>query len=160
VSPNEHSAEATLEDALKLATEAHRGQLYPSPEPEPFILHPLRVMLGVHSRAAQIAAILHDVVEDTNATLSTLEEAGFGRPILDAVDCLSRRPGEAYENYIHRLAADPIARLVKLSDLRDNLANNRALPPTQDNLARIARYERAQRTLSRPESDDATSASD
>jgi (p)ppGpp synthase/HD superfamily hydrolase len=151
VSRKEPTAEATLEDALNLATEAHRGQVYPSPDPEPFILHPLRVMLGVTSRVAQIAAVLHDVVEDTNVTLSTLEAAGFGRPILNALDCLSHRPGEAYEDYIHRVAADPIARQVKLSDLRDNLANNRVLPPTQDNLARIARYEGAQRTLSRPE---------
>ncbi|MDP9244819.1 MAG: GTP pyrophosphokinase [Chloroflexota bacterium] len=144
-------AEPTLDDALNLAIEAHRGQVYPSPDPEPFILHPLRVMLGVTSRVAQIAAVLHDVVEDTGMTLSALEERGFGRPILDAVDCLSHRPGEAYEDYIHRLAANPIAREVKLSDLRDNLANNRALPPTHDSLARIARYERAQRTLTQPE---------
>lgn len=143
--------EPTLEDALNLAIEAHRGQLYPSPDPEPYILHPLRVMLGVPSRVAQIVAVLHDVVEDTRVTLSTLEERGFGRPILDAVDCLSHRPGETYEDYIDRLGADPIARQVKLSDLRDNLANNRALPPTQDNLARIARYERAQRILRQPE---------
>jgi hypothetical protein len=74
-------------------------------------------MLGVTSRVAQIVAVLHDVVEDTSVTLSALEKRGFGRPILDAVDCLSHRPGEAYEDYIHRLAADPIARQVKLSDL-------------------------------------------
>jgi (p)ppGpp synthase/HD superfamily hydrolase len=105
----------------------------------------------VSLRVEQIVAVLHDIVEDTDVSLSTLKEKGFGRPILDAVDRLSRRPGEPYEGYIHRLAADPIARQVKLSDLRDNLANNRALPPTQDTLARIARYERAQRTLSQSE---------
>ena len=94
-------AEPTLEDALDLAIGAHRGQVYPSPDPEPFILHPLRVMLGVTSRVAQIAAVLHDVVEDTNVTLSALEERGFGKPVLDAVDCLSHRPGEAYDDYIN-----------------------------------------------------------
>jgi hypothetical protein len=98
----------------------------------------------------QIVAILHDVVEDTDVTLSALEKRGFDRLVLDAVDCLSHRAGEGYEDYIDRLAANPIARQVKLSDLRDNLANNRALPPTPDNLARIDRYERAQRTLAGP----------
>jgi (p)ppGpp synthase/HD superfamily hydrolase len=142
--------EPTLEDALDLAIEAHRGQVYPSPDPEPFILHPLRVMLGVPSGVAQIVAVLHDVVEDTKVTLTALEERGFGKPVLDAVDCLSHRPGESYDDYINRLAINPIARQVKLSDLRDNLANNRTLPPTQDNLARIDRYERAQRTLADP----------
>jgi hypothetical protein len=137
----------TLDDALDLAIKAHRGQVYPSRDPEPFILHPLRVMLGVPSGVAQIVAVLHDVVEDTNVTLRALEKRGFDRLVLDAVDCLSHRPGEGYEDYIHRLTANPIARQVKLSDLRDNLANNRALPPTPDNLARIERYERALRSL-------------
>jgi (p)ppGpp synthase/HD superfamily hydrolase len=148
----------TLEDAIELAIQAHRGQIYPSPEPEPYILHPLRVMLDVTSIVARVVAVLHDVVEDTNVTLEELEDRGFDRSILEAVDCLSRRPGEAYEDYIRRLATNPIAREVKLSDLRDNLANNRALSPTEDNVARIARYERAQRVLTRSDSGPQTAA--
>ena len=141
--------EPTLEDALALALEAHRGHVYPAPDPEPYILHPIRVMLGVSLPEARIVALLHDVVEDTDLTLKTLKDHGFGLPILEAVDSLTRRPGEAYEDYIRRLASNPIAREVKLSDLRDNLANNRSLPRTDDNLARIARYEHAQRVLTR-----------
>jgi (p)ppGpp synthase/HD superfamily hydrolase len=136
-----------LEEALFLAVEAHRGQIYPAPEPEPYILHPLRVMLGVTSRVAQIVAVLHDVVEDSDTTFGALAELGFSQAIVDALDCITHRPEEAYDDYVDRLAANPIARQVKLSDLRDNLANNRALPPTPENLARIARYERALRTL-------------
>ena len=104
-------------------------------------------MLGVTSGVAQIVAVLHDVVEDSDTTLANLAERRFGKRILDAVDCVTHRPGETYEAYIDRLATDDIARQVKVSDLRDNLANNRALPPTPDNLARIARYERALQTL-------------
>ncbi len=137
----------TLDDALAVALEAHRGRLYPSPNPEAFILHPLRVMLGVTSKAAQIVAILHDVVEDSDLTLRDLKEGGFDALIVDAVDHLTRREGEDYGDYIGRVASDPLAREVKLSDLADNLANNRALPGTPDNLARIARYERAETTL-------------
>ncbi len=140
-------SEPSLDDAIVLALEAHRGQVYPAPEPEPYIFHPLRVMLGVTSRVAQIVAVLHDVVEDSDTTLSALAELGFSQAILDALDCITHRPGEAYEDYVDRLAANPVARQVKLSDLRDNLANNRALPPTSGNLARIARYERALRAL-------------
>lgn len=139
--------EPSLEEALAIAVEAHRGQVYPAPEPEPYILHPLRVMLGVSSRVAQVVAVLHDVVEDSDTTLSALAERGFSQAVLDALDCITHRPGEAYEVYVDRLSANPIAREVKLSDLRDNLANNRALSPTPENLARIARYERALRTL-------------
>jgi (p)ppGpp synthase/HD superfamily hydrolase len=109
-------------------------------------------MLHVTSRPARIVALLHDVVEDSDLTLRDLEERGFDTLILDAVDCLSRRPGEDYKRYISRVASNPIAREVKLSDLADNLENNRALPATEDNRARIARYERAQRLLSQPSS--------
>jgi (p)ppGpp synthase/HD superfamily hydrolase len=137
----------TIEDALVVAVEAHRGQWYPAPAPEPFILHPLRVMLGVTSRTAQIVALLHDVVEDSPLTLGDLADKGFDGSVLDAVDCLSRRRGEPYADYINRVATDHLAREVKLSDLADNLANNRALPATSDNLVRIERYIQALRVL-------------
>ena len=140
-------SEPGLDDAILLALEAHRGQVYPAPGPEPYILHPLRVMLGVTSRVAQVVAVLHDVVEDSDTTLSALAEQGFSQDILDALDCITQRPGEACEDYVDRLAANPIARQVKLSDLRGNLANNRSLRHTSATLARTARYERALRTL-------------
>jgi (p)ppGpp synthase/HD superfamily hydrolase len=137
----------TFEDALTVAIEAHRGQLYPAPEPEPFILHPLRVMLGVTAGTAQIVALLHDVVEDSRLTLGDLADMGYDQSVLNAVDCLSRRSGEPYVDYIERAATDKLAREVKLSDLSDNLANNARLPATPDNQARIDRYEDALRVL-------------
>lgn len=137
----------TIDDALAVAVEAHRGRWSPAPEPEPFILHPVRVMLGVRSGTAQIVALLHDVVEDSPVTLRDLADKGFDQSVVDAVDCLTRRSGEPYADYIRRVAANDLAREVKLSDLADNLANNRALPPTSNNLARIERYEQAQRVL-------------
>jgi (p)ppGpp synthase/HD superfamily hydrolase len=133
----------TIEDALAVAVEAHRGQSYPAPEPEPFILHPLRVMLGVGSRPAQIVALLHDVVEDSRLTLQDLADRGFDAPTLAAVDCLSHRSSEPYVVYINRVATNELAREVKLSDIADNLANSRSLPATPDNVARITRYEDA-----------------
>ena len=90
----------SIEDALSVAIEAHRGQLYPAPSPEPFILHPLRVMMGVKSKRAQIVALLHDVVEDSGLTLSDLRDRGFDAETLVAVDHITRRDGEDYEHYI------------------------------------------------------------
>jgi (p)ppGpp synthase/HD superfamily hydrolase len=139
----------TIEDALAVAIEAHRGQWYPAPEPEPFILHPLRVTLGVSSGMARIVALLHDVVEDSPLTLDDLAERGFDRSVLIAVDCLSRRSGESYADYIERVLTDDLACEVKLSDLADNLSNNRVLPATTETLARIERYEDALRVLRR-----------
>jgi (p)ppGpp synthase/HD superfamily hydrolase len=107
-------------------------------------------MFGVTSRTAQIVAVLHDVVEDSEFTLTDLAARGFDAEVVAAVDCLTRRGDETYADYILRAAQDPIAREVKLADLADNLANNRALPPTPENRARIGRYEEAQRVLGQP----------
>jgi (p)ppGpp synthase/HD superfamily hydrolase len=136
-----------LELAIELAVRAHRGQRYPSPEQEPFIEHPLRVMLAISGFEEQAAAVLHDVLEDTVVTVEDLREASFPSEIVDAVIALTRRPGQTYEAYIEQVADDPIARGVKLADLADNLANNNRLPKRPDVVARIERYERATRRL-------------
>ncbi len=123
----------TLEDAIALAAQAHQGQRYPAPGGEPFILHPLRVMLRVETPAARIVAVLHDLIEDTPYTLADLRHRGYPPALVAALDLLTHRDADPYDAYI--------ARLVKLADLADNLANNRRLPP--DPRARIARYEQA-----------------
>jgi (p)ppGpp synthase/HD superfamily hydrolase len=133
----------SVEDAIALAARAHRGQRYPSPEQEPYIFHPLRVMLSVGKPADRIVAVLHDVVEDTDFELRDLVEAGYRPEVVAAVDSLTHRDNESYDEYIGRVATNEVARRVKLADLRDNLANNRRLRTSPDNAERIARYERA-----------------
>ena len=140
-------AKPDLEAAIALAIRVHRGQVYPSPEREPYVLHPLRVMLAVTPGPAQIVAMLHDVVEDTHVTLDNLKQRGYPNLILSAIDALSRRRGESYERYIKRAAANELAKEVKLADLYDNLANNRRLPPTAERRVRILRYQRARKIL-------------
>ena len=136
----------TLEDAIVLAAQAHRGQIYPSPEGEPFILHPLRVMSKVTSSAERVVAVLHDVIEDTHYTLDNLRHLGYSERVIDALDRLTHRDGETYEAYIERIKDDQLARQVKLADLEDNLANNRRLAESTSSIEiqeRIMRYERA-----------------
>jgi (p)ppGpp synthase/HD superfamily hydrolase len=132
-----------LERAIRLSLDAHSGQKYPSPEGEPYVLHPLRVMLAVDGVHAQTAAVLHDVIEDTAITLEQLEREGFPAVVLQTVDLLTHRVDETYDAYIERVATDPIAARVKLADLEDNLRNNRRLACTPAVVARIAQYERA-----------------
>lgn len=136
----------TLEDAIVLAAHWHRGQLYPSVKGEPFILHPLRVMLQVESDVGRIVAVLHDVIEDTACTFDDLRRLEYSERVIAAVDRLTRRDGEAYERYIERIQEDPLARQIKLADLADNLANNRRLAEvsaSREVQDRITRYERA-----------------
>ncbi len=136
-------ATPTLEDAIALAAQAHHGQTYPAPGGEPFILHPLRVMLHVGTPVERIVAVLHDLIEDTPHTLTALRHRGYPPAIVAALDLLTHRDADTYDAYIARLAPDPLARRVKLADLADNLATNRRLPPDPDTLARIVRYEQA-----------------
>jgi (p)ppGpp synthase/HD superfamily hydrolase len=67
----------TIEDGIALAVRLHRGARYPSPESEPYVFHPLRVMLRFADPVDQAAAVLHDAVEDTETTLDDLRDAGY-----------------------------------------------------------------------------------
>lgn len=134
---------AALEQAIELAVRAHIGQRYPSPEPEPYVLHLLRVMLAVRGGRAQMTAVLHDVLEDTQVTVERLRAAELPDDVIIAVQALTHRAEHTYEQYIDVLADNPLARQVKLADLGDNLANNRRLPVTPDVAERIARNDRA-----------------
>jgi (p)ppGpp synthase/HD superfamily hydrolase len=128
----------TLEDAIRLAAEAHAGQM--DKVGQPYILHPLRVMLRVHGEHERMAAVLHDVVEDTPFTLDRLRALGYPENVLEVVDRLSRRNGESYEAFIERLRDHPVAVRVKLADLEDNLDLTRLPGVTPRDLDRINRY--------------------
>jgi (p)ppGpp synthase/HD superfamily hydrolase len=90
-----------------------------------------------------MAAVLHDVFEDTSREIRDLVENGFPKDVVTAIDCLTHRSNELYEDYIERLSANDVARRVKIIDLRLNLENNRRLPDSGPTTKRITRYENA-----------------
>ena len=136
---------ADLEQAIVIAVEAHRGQKDRSGAP--YILHPLRMMFRVQTEAERMAAVLHDVVEDTAWTLEALREHGFPDEVVDAVDHLTRREGESYEDFVTRAAAHPVARRVKVADLEDNMDVRRTGTLGERDVERLTRYLRAWRRL-------------
>ncbi len=136
-----------LEKAIAIAVEAHRGQK--DRYGKPYVLHPLRVMARVRSVTEKIVAVLHDVVEDTHWTFADLEKEGFPRPVLDALDCVTKREGEEYEAFVKRSASNSLARTVKLADLEDNMDVRRLLEVTEKDRARLKKYLEAWRTLRR-----------
>jgi (p)ppGpp synthase/HD superfamily hydrolase len=138
----------TPADAIALAERAHAGQT--DKVGEPYIEHVRRVVAAVanHGDDAQMAAALHDVVEDTAWTLEQLAGLGIPRPVLDAVDALTARPGEAYEAMVRRAAADPLARVVKLADNLDNADEGRLVRLDQGTAERLrAKYAMARALL-------------
>ena len=111
-----------LGDAFEMALAAHAGQTDKSGEP--YIAHVVRVAARAQTDEERVVALLHDVVEDTDVPLSHIESA-FGPRIAAAVDAITMREGEDRTAYYARVAADPLARAVKLCDLADNESHAR-----------------------------------
>jgi (p)ppGpp synthase/HD superfamily hydrolase len=116
---------STLERAIEIAIDAHAGQKGRSGEA--YVLHPLRVMFRLANEDERIAGVLHDVVERApDWTLRRLAKNGFPPEIVAAIDALSRREGERYEDYILRASRNQLARRVKIADLEDKLTSAQA----------------------------------
>jgi (p)ppGpp synthase/HD superfamily hydrolase len=128
----------TLERAIAIAAKAHEGQT--DKGGAPYILHPLRVMMQMRTENEKIVAVLHDVLEDTNATPDDLRAEGFSEPILMALDSVTRRDGEPYEAFIQRAKDNPIGRAVKIADLIDNSDLSRMPIVGQRDRDRVAKY--------------------
>ncbi len=120
-----------LDEAIVYATDMHAGQKDKSGEP--YILHALRVMLAMPDELGRIVGVLHDVVEDTDVKLCDIELM-FGKEVRGPVDAMTRRPDEPYFDYImNRVDVCPVARRVKVADLKDNLSPMRGctIPQSQ-----------------------------
>ena len=130
---------STLERAIEIAAAAHAGQT--DKAGQPYILHPLRVMLRVNTDVERMAAVLHDVVEDTPVTLERLTSEGFPPSVVAAVEALTKRDGETREDAARRAVRDSIARNVKLADNAENLDLSRIAKPTEKDYARLEEYQ-------------------
>lgn len=135
--------------ALAIATAAHRG-ITRMDGVEPYIEHPKRVAERLAKRRGGVeywvynAALLHDVVEDTQLTLDDLRGLGVDEVTVELVDVLTKREDETYFFYVERVARGPReAVMVKLADLADNLAS---LP---EGHSLKGRYEKARARLER-----------
>jgi len=139
---------STLERAIEIAMKAHKGQM--DKAGAPYILHPLRVMMSLDSESEMIVGILHDVIEDSAWTAEQLREEGFSEEIIEALDCLTKREGESYEDFIDRAMLTPLSRRVKIADLKDNMDLSHIGDLKEQDLSRLARYHSALRVLSKP----------
>jgi len=132
---------STLTRAIVLAAQHHEGQT--DKGGNPYILHPLRLMLQASTDEERIVALLHDVVEDTALTLDDLRCEGFSKQIVEAIDRLTRRPGESYDQFIERIKGNDLARRVKILDLEDNSDLSRIPNPSEVDKRRLEKYRKA-----------------
>ncbi|HRH44160.1 MAG TPA: hypothetical protein PKY82_21185 [Pyrinomonadaceae bacterium] len=139
---NKANQTATLEDAISIASLAHKGQI--DKAGSPYILHPLRMMMQMKSETAMMVAVLHDVVEDCKGwTFNRLRKNGFSEEVLAALDCVTSRSSESYEDFIKRVQTNPIAREVKIADLEDNMNIRRINELQPKDLERLEKYHRS-----------------
>jgi (p)ppGpp synthase/HD superfamily hydrolase len=136
---------AALEAAIALAAKVHAGQR--DKAGAPYILHPLRLMLKFADAPARMAAVLHDVVEDGGVTFEQLRALGIPENVIAAVDGLTRRENESYQEFVARATQDPIALRVKIEDVRDNMDITRLAQLTPKDVERLNRYHAALRVL-------------
>lgn len=130
-----------LNKSIEIANLAHKGQV--DKAGAPYILHPLRVMMAQETEIERICAVLHDVVEDSDITLHDIREEGFSEEIIGALDCLTKRVGESYDDFIDRILGNETACRVKLSDLWDNMDITRIKNPSDKDTERIKKYQEA-----------------
>lgn len=127
--------------AIKIACEAHGDQK--DKAGEPYILHPLRLMLRLKDKDAMIVAVLHDVIEDSYFDFAFLESQGFDKSILKAVEAITKRGNEPYHDFIERLSFNDLAVKVKIEDLKDNLDLTRLTSIGDKDLERMKKYHKA-----------------
>ena len=136
---------STIEKAIEIATIAHAGDI--DKGGSPYIFHPIRLMLAVTTPSEQMAAILHDTVEDTDITFDDLKNAKFPQEVIDAVEALTKRGGESRLDAAARAVVNPIARIVKLADVTDNMDLSRIPNLTEKDFARLVEYKEVKKLL-------------
>lgn len=132
--------------AIKLCFEAHAGQVDKSGIP--YVHHPLHLAEQMNDEVSTIAALLHDVVEDTQYTFDDLERMDFGDEVMTALRLLTHDPSVPYLDYVREIAKDPVATKVKLADLAHNSDLSRLdHEPTNKDLERVQKYQKAREIL-------------
>jgi (p)ppGpp synthase/HD superfamily hydrolase len=136
-----------IKKAMKLCFQAHKEQFDKSGMP--YVFHPFHLAEQMTDEDTTVAALLHDVVEDTPYTFADLESMGFPARVIDALRLLTHDDEEPYLDYVARLKHNPIARAVKLADLRHNSDTTRLDTVDEKALRRVEKYRAALELLTK-----------
>ncbi len=126
--------------AIKLAYKAHQDQ-YDKAD-LPYINHPLHLAEGMKDEYTTIAALLHDVIEDTEITVDELAKE-FPSEVIDALKLLTHQKDIPYMDYVAKIKSNDIARAVKIADLKHNSDLSRLDNISDKDLERIDKYQKA-----------------
>ena len=135
----------TVKAALKLCFQAHDGQLDRSGIP--YVHHPLHLAEQMDTEDEIVVALLHDVMEDTSFTAEDLRAIGVSDTAMEALLQLTHDDAVPYMDYVRNLKDNPLARKVKLADLRHNSQITRLDEITERDRARVRKYTQAREIL-------------
>lgn len=127
--------------ALKLCYEAHQNQV--DKTGLPYVFHPYHLAEQMTDEISTVCALLHDVVEDTHYTFDDLANMGFPKQVIDVLKLLTHDSEVPYMEYVKALSVNPIAKAVKLADLRHNSDLTRINVIDEFMLARVEKYKKA-----------------
>ena len=127
--------------ALKLCFEAHKDQTDKSGMP--YVFHPFHLAEQMTDEQTTVVALLHDVVEDTDLTIDDLKREGFSETVIAAIELMTHDPSVPYMEYVSRIKTNPIAKAVKLADLRHNSDMSRFDRITPYDEIRAEKYKKA-----------------
>jgi (p)ppGpp synthase/HD superfamily hydrolase len=136
-----------LERAIEIAVAAHKGMK--DKGGNPYILHPLRIMISLTTEDERIVGVLHDVVEDCPEwTFERLQAEGFSERVLISLKSVTKDSNDNdYQAFVERAKSDPVGRMVKIADIKDNLDVTRIGDLRAEDIARINRYKKALQVL-------------
>lgn len=133
--------------ALSIATQAHEGQL--DKAGVDYIEHPIYVASQVDTEEEKAVALLHDVIEDSPVSAEELLQAGLPETVVTAVQVLTKEKEQDYQTYLETVKKNPLARVVKLADLKHNSNLSRLSSITEKDRERLKKYKKAIDFLSR-----------
>ena len=133
--------------ALSIARKAHEGQL--DKAGVDYIEHPIYVASQVDTEEEKAVALLHDVIEDSSVSAEELLQAGLPETVVTAVQVLTKKKEQDYQTYLETVKKNPLARLVKLADLKHNSDLSRLSSITEKDRERLKKYKKAIDFLSR-----------
>ncbi|MFS9058253.1 GTP pyrophosphokinase [Streptococcus infantis] len=137
-----NTAEQSMVDlALSIARQAHEGQL--DKAGVDYIEHPIYVASQVDTEEEKAVALLHDVIEDSSVTAEELLNAGLPETVVTAIQILSKKKGQDYQTYLENVKSNPLARVIKLADLKHNSDLSRLSSVTDKDLERLEKYKKA-----------------
>ncbi len=135
-----------IDIALAIAKKAHAGQV--DKAGIDYIQHPLYVASLVKTEQEKAVALLHDVIEDSDVTADDLLAVGLSNEVVTAVQILTKKKGQSYQEYLEKVKSNNLARVVKLADLKHSSDLSRLKSVTNTDYERVKKYKNAIRYLS------------